>query len=225
MHKYTLIRSKRKTVALHIRPDATIEVRAPLKMPKTDIDQFVDSQKSWIDKKLPIIRERSDKKAAFSLDYGDTVLLRGKEYSIIAKPGNRVGFDDAYFCVPPDLCADSIKYACVQIYKLVAKQIFTNKTINFAKQMGVMPAAVKINSAKTRWGSCSAQKNVNYSWRLVMAEDDVIDYVVVHELAHLAEMNHSDKFWAIVARILPDYKVRQERLKILQQRLGNEDWE
>lgn len=225
MHEYTLIRSNRKSVALHIRPDATVEVRAPLKMAKTDIDKFVDSKESWINKKLPLMQELNDKKAAFSLDYGDMVLVRGKEYPITAKFGNRVGFDDKCFYMPPDLSSDQVKYACVQIYKLVAKQVLTNKTVDFAKQMGVTPTAVKINSAKTRWGSCSAQKSINYSWRLVMAEDDVIDYVVVHELAHITEMNHSDKFWAIVAEMIPDYNIRQEHLKILQQRLSGEDWE
>ncbi|MCL2342290.1 MAG: M48 family metallopeptidase, partial [Firmicutes bacterium] len=99
------------------------------------------------------------------------------------------------------------------------------KTAAFAEQMGLKPRAVKINSAKTRWGSCSALKNLNFSWRLAMADDGVIDYVVVHELAHLREMNHSARFWAIVAGVLPDYRERQKRLKALQKRLGNEDWE
>jgi len=225
MHEYTLIRSQRKSVAIHIRPDATVEVRAPLRMPKREIDKIVASKEDWISKRLPMVQERQEQKAAFSLGYGDTVLVRGREYPIAAKSGNRVGFDDERFYLPPDLSAEQIKYACVQIYKLVAKQVLTNKTIDFAKRMGVKPAAVKINSANTRWGSCSTRKNINYSWRLIMAEDDVIDYVVVHELAHITEMNHSDRFWAIVAGILPDYQARRERLKELQQRLGGEDWE
>ena len=225
MHDYTLIRSQRKSVALHIRPDSTLEVRAPLKMPKAAIDNIVALKEDWINQKLPLVQERQEKKLAFSLNYGDMVLVRGKEYPIAAKPGNRIGFDDDQFYMPPDLSSEDIKYACVEIYKLVAKQVLTKKTIDFSRRMGVIPSAIKINSAKTRWGSCSARKSINYSWRLIMAEDDVIDYVVVHELAHITEMNHSERFWAIVAEVLLNYEAQRDRLKVLQQRLGSENWE
>jgi predicted metal-dependent hydrolase len=223
--EYCLIRAKRRTAAIYIRPNGTVEVRAPLKMSKTEIDRFVDSKEKWIKEKLLLVQERTDKRTAFCLDYGDSVLMRGREYPIVAKAGNHVGFDEERFYMPPGLDARQIKAACVQIYKLVAKQHLTNRTLDFAEIMGVMPSNVKINSAKTRWGSCSAEKSINYAWRLVMAEDDVIDYVVVHELSHITEMNHSARFWAIVAKVLPDYDYRQQRLKALQQRLGEEDWE
>ena len=224
MHEYTLIRSKRKTVALYIRPGAVIEVRAPLKMPRADIDSFVASKESWLNKRLPLAQERQHKRAAFCLDYGNVILVRGMQYHIVSKPGSQIGFDDEQFYIPPNLTPEQIKSACVQIYKMIARQVLINRTIHFAKMMGIMPGAVKINSAKTRWGSCSVRKNINYSWRLIMAEDNVIDYVVVHELAHITQMNHSDKFWRIVSGVLPDYKARRERLNVLQQRLSGEDW-
>ena len=88
-----------------------------------------------------------------------------------------------------------------------------------------MPSAVKINGAKTRWGSCSSKKSINFSWRLIKADDDVIDYVVVHELSHITEMNHSPNFWAIVENILLDYRERKVKLKRLQKRLSMENWE
>lgn len=225
IHKYTLIRSKRKSVAIYLRPDLTIEVRAPLKMPKANIDKFVVSKENWINKKLLLLRNMQDKKTAFNLNYGDTVLALGKECFIVAGSCNQIDFDNERFYIPPNLTAEQIKHSCVQIYKLIAKQVLLKRTVDFAKLMSVMPSAIKISSAKTRWGSCSAQKNINYSWRLIMAENDVIDYVIVHELAHITEMNHSDRFWAIVAGILPDYKTRRKQLKILQLRLSNEHWQ
>jgi predicted metal-dependent hydrolase len=91
--------------------------------------------------------------------------------------------------------------------------------------MNVTPAAVKVSEAKTRWGSCSEQKNINFSWRLCMAEPDTIDSVVVHELAHLKEMNHSDRFYKLVYNVMPDYDERNGKLKDLSKRLGYEDWE
>jgi hypothetical protein len=192
MINYILTRSKRKTVALHIR-DGTVEIRAPLKTPKRDIDKFISSKEKWIVDKLALSNERMKQRESFSLDYGDTVLYRGKQYPIMAKDGGR--------------------------------RDLTEKALGFAKQMSAIPAAIKINGAKTRWGSCSGKKSLNFSWRLIMAEDDVIDYVVVHELAHITEMNHSPRFWSVVESVLPDYRERRIKLKALQRRLSCEDWE
>ena len=224
MISYTLNRSKRKTLALYVR-NGEVEVRASLKASKFDIDKFVVAKEQWITDKLAESNERQEQRATFTLNYNDLALYCGKAYPIAAKTGGRVGFDDERFYMPPDLTSEQIKYACVQIYRMLAKRDLTNKVLAFAKQMGVMPIAVKINGAKTRWGSCSGKKSLNFSWRLIMAENDVVDYVVIHELAHIIEMNHSERFWAIVEGVLPDYKERQKRLKVLQKKLSMEDWE
>ena len=224
MPDYALTRSNRKTIAIYIREGA-VEVRAPLKMPKRDIDRFVASKEKWIVEKLAVTTERLAQCASFALAYGDSVTYRGKPYPIVAKDGNRVGFDEKGFYMPPGLPPEEIKAACVQIYRLLTKRDLTAKGLEFAKRMGVMPSAVKINGATTRWGSCSARKSLNFSWRLIMADDDVIDYVVVHELAHITEMNHSARFWALLEGVLPDYQDRRAKLKVLQRRLSTEDWE
>ncbi|MCL1882674.1 MAG: M48 family metallopeptidase [Defluviitaleaceae bacterium] len=220
--EYTLTRSNRKTLALYVRNGA-LEVRAPLQAPKRDIDKFILSKQDWITSKLASSAVQAESRENFTLDYGDTVIYLGKEYPIVSKQSKRIGFADGFY-MPPDLTSDEIKYACVQIYRLLAKRDLTNRVLDFAKQMKVMPTAVKINGAKTRWGSCSGRKSLNFSWRLIMADLDVVDYVVVHELAHITEMNHSSQFWAIVADILPDYQERKKRLKELSRRLTKEDW-
>lgn len=221
---YSLTRSNRKTIALYVRGGA-VEVRAPIRVSKADIDRFVLSKEKWITGKLAQSQERAKKRGSFSLNYGDTVIYRGEQFPITAKDGNRVGFENSRFYMPPNLSSEQIKQACVQIYKILAKRDLTEKTLAFAKRMNVMPTAVKITSAATRWGSCSGKKSINYSWRLIMADDEVIDYVVVHELAHITEMNHSASFWRIVESILPDYKNRTARLKELQKTLSAEDWD
>ncbi|MCL2495099.1 MAG: M48 family metallopeptidase [Oscillospiraceae bacterium] len=224
MTDYTLTRSNRKTIAIYVR-DGSVEVRAPLQAPKRDIDLYVASKEAWILEKLAASNERLARRESFSLDYGDSVIYRGRPYPIVAKDGRRVGFDGEAFYMPPGLPPEDVKAACVQVYRLLAKRDLTNRALDFAKQMGVTPSAVKINGAAGRWGSCSAQKSLNFSWRLVMAEDALIDYVVVHELAHITEMNHSPRFWAIVEGVLPDFQVRRKKLKELQRRLSGEDWE
>jgi len=91
--------------------------------------------------------------------------------------------------------------------------------------MNVSPASVKVNGAKSRWGSCSGKNSVNFSYLLITAADGLIDYVITHELAHTKEHNHSGRFWAIVGDALPDYKERRRALRELQKRLASEGWE
>ena len=224
MVEYTLNRSKRKTVAIYIR-DGSVEVRAPLRMAKYDIDRFVMSKEKWIADKLAISSERSAQREGFALDYSSLLTYRGRQYPIEAKEGDRAGFDGERFYMPPELMPEQIREVCIKIYRVLAKNYLTGRTSEYARIMSAVPATVKITGARTRWGSCSGKKSINYSWRLIMADDDIIDYIIVHELAHLTELNHSERFWKIVKSILPDYTERQARLKELQSKLATEDWE
>jgi len=223
MTEYTLIRSNRKSIAIHVSA-AGVQVRAPLKASKRDIDAFVNRKERWIEEKLEELRARENLRGSHVLNYGAPASYRGKEYPISAREGNHVGFDMEAFYMPPDLSPGEIARACEQIYRLLARRHLPERTRAFALQMNVNPSGVKISGAKTRWGSCSAKESINFSWRLAMADDEVIDYVVVHELAHLLEMNHSERFWAIVEATLPDYRTRRERLRELQKRLSLENW-
>lgn len=226
MRDYILTRSNRKTVALYVR-DGDVEVKAPLRIPKTEIDKFVASKEEWIVKQLNKHEELAEKRVAFSLNYGDKVLYRGEEYPIVARSGNRVGFDDTALCfyIPPNLSSERVKAAVIQIYKLLAKRYLTEQVMHYQTIMGVSVTSLKINSAKTRWGSMSGKKRVNFSWRLILADDNIIDVVVVHELAHIKQMNHSDKFWAEVEKILPDWRVRENRLKEFSRMINAQNWE
>ena len=221
--EYSLIRSNRKTLALYVR-DSGVEVRAPFHMTRKEIDSFVNGKQEWVERMITKNADLAEKKALFEVDYGSRVPYRGREYIVGGIPERKVFFDNA-FCVPVYLNPDQVKRACVQIYRMLARRDLTAKVQDYATQMGVEPLGLKINGAKTRWGSCSAKKNLNFSWRLMMADDEVIDYVVVHELAHIKEMNHSPRFWSVVEGVLPDYKTRQSRLKKLQKKLNAEDWE
>ncbi len=226
MREYILIRSKRKTIALYVR-GGKLEVRAPLKAPKAAIDAFIEAKEEWISKHLQKQEIIAEKRSSFSLSYGDSVLCRGKEYPIVARDGNRAGFDHGENClfVPPKLSPNEIKAAVIEVYKLLAKRITAEKIAYFQRQMNVCVSSIKINSAKKRWGSMSAKHSVNFSWRLMMADDDLIDLVVVHELAHIKQMNHSDKFWAEVEAILPDWREREKRLKEVSLMINEQDWE
>ena len=221
---YKLIRSNRKTIAIHITKDAKVEVRAPFKAKQKEIDQFISLKRGWIEKHLKRISEVQEDRQNFELNYGDHLRLMGEKVPLVARAGDKVGFDGQCFYLPPRFPPDEIKLAVIGLYRQIAKQVLTDRTFAYAKDMRLQPTAVKVNSAKTRWGSCSNKGSINYSWRLIMAEEEIIDYVIVHELAHLKELNHSPRFWAIVESILPDYKKRQKKLKEFQKEIASENW-
>jgi len=115
---YTLVRSRRRTVAPYVR-DVVVEVRAPLKVPKRDIDEFIVSKQKWISDKLSQSTERVKKRKNFSLTYGDSVAYRGKQYAIVES--SRIGVSDNYFYVRAGLTPEQIKADCVKIYRILAK--------------------------------------------------------------------------------------------------------
>ncbi len=98
-------------------------------------------------------------------------------------------------------------------YRKEARRRITERAAYFAEKMGVDYGRIAIKAAKTRWGSCSARGNLNFHWKLILMPPAILDYVVVHELAHRIEMNHSPRFWTQVERILPDYRERRRWLK------------
>ncbi len=93
------------------------------------------------------------------------------------------------------------------------RSCFLKKCRYFAERMGVSYGTVTVREQKTRWGSCSAKGNLNFNWKLALMPEEILDYLVVHELAHRVEMNHSPAFWAVVAEEIPDYKTRREWLR------------
>lgn len=223
--EYIFIRSKRKTISIRITREATVEVRAPLWTAKSTVEKLLAERADWIEKHLAERTEKLAQREAFSLTFGSAVLYRGREYPVVAGAGKRAMFDANSFVLPNNFNSEQIKTTIIKLYKKLAKQFLTERTALFSSQMGLTPSGIKINSAKTRWGSCSGKSSINFSWRLVLAADDVIDYVVVHELAHIAELNHSPQFWAVVGGVLPDYRTRQGGLALLQNRLTQEDWD
>lgn len=164
-----VIRSKRKTLAIEIRPDMRVVVRAPEKIPQNEIMKFVEEKQNWIKKHLVQMyfkaEEIKKQKKEPALTNADIEKLCQKALSVIP---------------------DKVKY--------------------YAEIIGVTYGRITIRNQKTRWGSCSSKGNLNFNCLLMLMPDKVLDYVVVHELCHLKQMNHSKKFWMEVERYMPDYK-------------------
>ncbi|MDR0904395.1 MAG: M48 family metallopeptidase [Ruminococcus sp.] len=149
------------------------------------------------------------------MEYGGKILYKGEKYPI-EKADDKTAFAGGIFYVKADSdCKPDIP-SLVKLLRKFAARDLTRKTIETARIMGVVPVSIKITGAKTRWGSCSANRGINYSWRLIMADERSIDYVIVHELAHITQFNHSAGFWNIVKTYCPDYKSRRAFLKKMQ---------
>jgi len=107
----------------------------------------------------------------------------------------------------------NIQNAVMAWYKVQARRVFTNKIEEQERRMQVMHQHFRLKDQKTRWGSCSSKGNLNLNWRIIMAPEEVIDYLIIHELAHLTQPNHSDRFWQRVAVFMPDYAPRRKWLR------------
>ncbi len=199
-----LIRSKRRTLSLIVEIDGTLTVRAPLRMKEADIRRFIEAKKSWVKRKQAQTREEAVIPHQF-VD-GETFWYLGQEVPLRIVPNGKPALVmDGFFKL-----AESARSQAQSVfeawYKKQARALLTERVEFFAHAQGFKVKKIRISSARTRWGSCSAKGTLSFTWRLVMAPPDVIDYVVVHELCHLKELNHSKAFWAQVEAILPDYK-------------------
>lgn len=171
--KYTVVRSRRRSVAIMIDPDANLTVRAPLRMSDGAIAEFVASKQDWIQKHLEKMQHRVLKRnetPAFTQAEREELIQR-------------------------------------------ALKIIPERVAHFAPIIGVTYGNITIRNQKTVWGSCSAKGNLNFNYLLAALPAEVADYVVVHELCHRKEMNHSARFWAEVGKIIPNHKEIRKWLK------------
>jgi len=206
-----LVRSKRKTLALIVETDGTLTVRAPLRMKETDIRGFIEAKQGWIRRKQAQVREAAP--PARQYVEGEMFWYMGREVPLrIVSSGKPALVMDGVFKLTKSAQPEA-ESVFTTWYREQARKVLTERVEFFARKYGFKNGKIRISSARTRWGSCSSKDTLSFTWRLVMAPLDVIDYVVVHELCHLKEMNHSKVFWAQVETILPDYKWRRKWLK------------
>ena len=209
-----LIRSKRRTIALIIERDGSFTVRAPMRAPRAEIETFIQQKTGWI------IRTREKIKSALcepivgkQYTDGEKFLFLGSSFDLklVGLQKHLLHFDSGFTL--SRAAQTKGEQVFTRWYKAHALEIISERVEQYAERYNFTPKQVKISPAKTRWGSCSSNDTLNFTWRLVMAPLDVIDYVVVHELAHLRVKNHSSKFWKEVESIYPEYKKQRKWLR------------
>lgn len=205
-----IIYSKRKTISLSVDKDGRVIVRAPLKCPDRRINEALSDSENWIKKQLKKYEESRLITDRYSVKDGGKILLLGEEFEIRFSDIKVADVKDKTIFLPE---AKNPQEQLKTLFKKIAKGYFTERTEYFSSLTGFIPSSVKVTSAKTRWGSCNAEKRINYSLSLVMCPLNVIDYVIVHELCHIKHLNHSALFWNEVEKVIPDYKARRKWLR------------
>jgi len=208
-----IIRSHRKTISLQISSDARLIVRAPLFTPKDFIQKLIDRKESWIKAKQELFLKRQQKVLVRKFIPNEEFLFLGQAYPLIAVDNlpKAVIFENNLMI--SSLVLRNARDHLESWYKTQALTHITQRVEYYAKHTDLDYSSIRINNASTRWGSCGYKDTLNFTWRLIMAPARVIDYVVIHELMHLKQKNHSHKFWAEVAKIMPDYKKDERWLK------------
>ncbi|MBK8783456.1 MAG: M48 family metallopeptidase [Anaerolineales bacterium] len=214
-----LVRSKRRTIALIVERDGSLTVRAPRRAAVADIHSFVLEKQEWIIRTQERFRSLAEAPKREYKD-GEAFQFLGSEYELrLVKPQRpALKFEDGFTL--GSTAQTRAERVFTQWYKEQSYIVIAGRVGVFSAQYGFSPRQVKISSARTRWGSCSPDGTLNFTWRLVMAPLEVVDYVVVHELVHLRVKDHSSRFWREVERIMPEYKERRKWLRIHGEKLG-----
>ncbi len=214
-NNYQIIRTSRRTIALEITPEAGLIIRAPRRVSESDIDQLIRKKNNWIRTKQEEARRRKDRVVVKKFIEGEEFLFLGSAHrlTLADRLPVRLSFDQEKGFLLFKAFQGHAKNIFKDWYRGQAYQVFTSRTAYYASRCGFQYQTIRISDARTRWGSCSTKQRLCFSWRLVMAPLAIVDYVIVHELAHLKEMNHSKRFWKLVETILPDYRQAERWLK------------
>jgi predicted metal-dependent hydrolase len=215
---YTLRRSfKARSVRLEVRQQTGLAVIVPRSYPISRVPEILRSKARWISRNLARFNQFELLPIRKKLGSGDTIPYLGRDLELVPQEnhhGDNVVLEEAKLAVSPELFNNGLLGpALEQWYRVEAARLINERTTNLGSQMGIIYKRLVIRGQKTRWGSCSHKKNLSFNWKLIMAPEPVIDYVIIHELIHLKEMNHSKKFWELVARNCPGWREHKKWLK------------
>ncbi|MAQ84477.1 MAG: zinc metalloprotease [Maritimibacter sp.] len=209
----TLRRSARaRRVSLRVSAlDGRVTLSMPNHMDEAEALNFAREKSGWIRSHLA----RQD--APVDVGLGATVMVRGQDIVVTGARVRRVSLQDGALLVPDN--ADMAAARVRAWLRLDAKTRLAEAVDRYAARAGRKVGRITLRDTRSRWGSCTATGNLNFSWRLAMAPPEALDYVAAHEVAHLVEMNHSAAYWRVVARICPDYETPRRWLKTQGHRL------
>ena len=216
---YAVKRSLRaKRVRLEVRPQTGLTVVVPRSYNIGQLTGLLKSKERWISRNLARFSHFQSLPAKKELRSGDTVPYLGRDLKLVKRENHDVAcsvmLDGNKLAVSPGLFKNGIlELALEQWYRTEATKLINERADKLSSQLGTSYKRIVIRGQKTRWGSCSRKKNLSFNWKLIMAPQPVLDYVIIHELVHLKEMNHSKRFWELVAQYCPGWREHKKWLK------------
>lgn len=180
----------------------------------TDPEELLKENAVWVlekKQKYDAYREQIPNR---EFEEGERFPFLGDQYEIVVeqRPSSQV-IENEFRLARHHVEQTSIKRALETLYRRKARELFEERANHFAEEMGVEYDKIEVRNQRTKWGSCSTTGTLSLNWRLMMAPVDVLDYIVIHELAHLREQNHSEEFWSLVAEHDPEYTEHAEWLE------------
>lgn len=208
---------RRRTASIQLE-DGLVRVRAPNSLPDSRIRELVNKRSLWIKARL---REQAETPAPKPKEYvsGEACPYLGRNYRLKVLRGRRrsIRMQGGYLAATIlETDADPkrpVRTLLEGWYRAQAEVRLREKTERLSKVVGVNPTSISVRSYKSRWGSCSSRGDVSYNWKIILAPHRIVDYVVVHELCHLLEHNHSPQYWKLVRRYIPDWRDCRDWLK------------
>jgi len=217
---YQLERRQRRTVGLKITQTGLV-IHAPKYISQSQLEDIIVQKADWVLRKLASVT--ANKSPEIQWQHGEQLLFLGNVITLAIEHNVRtkaVAYEPGVLQIAmPSQDKILVARKVIQWYKKRAIIDFTRRLEIFSSKLGVKFNSLTLSNAASRWGSCNSKKEIRLNWRLLQAPPHIINYVVCHELAHIKEMNHSAKFWAIVASICPNYKSAEKELKALSPQL------
>lgn len=219
----TLATSRRKTIALKVRRDGSVELRAPRSVTRAQMRRFVARRSVWILERQRYFRELACKHPGKEFKNGETFPLLGRNLRFRLE--RRAGFKKPLCRVEGrrlkvvvdgqtgDELKSAIWSAVQEWYSALSGRKAAAIVRKRARELAVKPGKLRVGNQAMRWASCSKSGDIRYNWRLSMMPLPVLEYVIVHELCHLKTHDHSARFWRILKSVLPDYEKRREWLR------------
>ena len=222
-------RSRRRTVALYVHPDKSVEIRMPLLFSVDEIEPFLIKHSRWLFNRLDLPEKKPVEPKKFVS--GELHYFLGKQYplEVVASDKNSVVFDNEKIVIRQRVNKStsqqvnlsksvSVSDLLDRWYLEQAKRVFREISIPLVESMkkyNVAPKSFAIKKMKTRWGSCSSKGNINLNLHLIKLPEQCIKEVILHELCHLVHFNHSKDFYALMTAEMPDWKVWKKEIKFL----------
>lgn len=216
-YSYTLLKTRRRSLEIRVVDPDDIRVYAPERARLQDVDRFMTGQLHWIQNTVDTLRAyRQEHARSHPVSDGSMLLYRGEPLTLHIREGARdhVEMREGEWTVyASDTGDQAIRQLLRRHLTECARREIAQKVKHYAERVGRAPGRIAVRDQRTRWGSCSSKHNLNFNYKLIMAPEEALNYVVIHELCHLYDFNHSARFWARVQSHQPDYPVWKKWLK------------